>query len=489
MRHSEGYRRSRGGWEPTQRQREVLDALVDGQTNAEIAVRLGITVDGAKWHVGELLAQTGLADRQALASWWVEERARWLQPAFLPWLTGLRRLGLAVSLALLTTVALLGWLTWGRGGGGDVVKVPEEQSALDEGFISGGPIRASEPLFKDFLVELAVETGNGRSRVDLRDIKTGEKLGSVDAGYRPMVLVRKDAQELLVSSGLKPEAEGEGFYKVLQVYDLRGYSLQLKRTIETPDRINCTTYCQPMVLSRDERYVYYGKRTTAPECGAGGDASVCDVHAVVRIDLSREADDLEAFELRRGCGVPILSPAGESGVIAMCRGQYPVNGGWSVVLEPGREPRTFDFATSRLQIAHVTSAGEIAVIGESGAVTKEGTNGQRTTANVLPTDMGFGPRVFFFGTQDLGDDRLFIVFDDADFGPHDRKYGFVVFDLRTMKAEGHGRVPEALTYLPQGEWVFVLREGRVEVLDLKTGSLKVLTDSVGGGVEVLLPGE
>jgi hypothetical protein len=93
-----------------------------------------------------------------------------------------------------------------------------------------------------------------------------------------MVLVRQEAQELLVSSGL--DQSTPEFRKVLQVYDLRGYSLELKRTLDVPDRINCTTYCQPMVLSRDERYVYYAARTTAPECGTGGDAGVCDVHTI-----------------------------------------------------------------------------------------------------------------------------------------------------------------------------------------------------------------
>jgi len=487
MRHNEGYHRLRVDWQPTQRQREVLDALVEGKTNAEIAVRLGITVDGAKWHVGELLSQTGLKDRQALAIWWREERRVSRPPALLLTLMRPPRVLLPAGLAVIVSVALMGWLAWGRGGGGDV-DVSLENAGLDEGFLSGGPIGTSEPLFQDFVVELAVETGNGRSRVDLRDIQSGKLLGSVDAGYRPMVLVRKDAQELLVSSGLKPEAEGEGFNKVLQVYDLRDYGLKLKRTIEVPNRVNCTTYCQPMVLSNDERYLYYGARTTAPECGAGGDAAVCDVHTVVKIDMEDETFAPAFFELRRGCGVPILSPAGESGVIATCRGQYPVTGGWSLIIQPGEIPRSVDMPGSRLQVSHVTSTGDVALIAESGAVVKESPDGKRVTGVVLPTDLGYSPRVFHVGARDLTGDRLFIVFDDSDPGADDRKYGFAVFDLRTMEIEGYGRVPEALTYLPQGESVFVLREGRVDVLDLKSGSLRLLTDSVGSRVEVLLPG-
>ena len=108
MRHNEGYHRLRVDWQPTQRQREVLDALVEGKTNAEIAERLGITVDGAKWHVGELLAQTGCGDRQALARWWRGRREQsWLG---LMWPRGLwRRLMIAGTAGGLVLALAAGW--------------------------------------------------------------------------------------------------------------------------------------------------------------------------------------------------------------------------------------------------------------------------------------------------------------------------------------------------------------------------------------------
>ena len=43
-----------------------------GRTNAEIGQALGISADGVKWYVGELLLETGLANRRELASWWSE---------------------------------------------------------------------------------------------------------------------------------------------------------------------------------------------------------------------------------------------------------------------------------------------------------------------------------------------------------------------------------------------------------------------------------
>jgi DNA-binding CsgD family transcriptional regulator len=79
-------RRPRRNWRPNERQRQVLDLLVEGKTNAELAARLGITLDGAKWHVGELLAQTRCEDRQALVRWWRQRRegraTAWIIPAF-----------------------------------------------------------------------------------------------------------------------------------------------------------------------------------------------------------------------------------------------------------------------------------------------------------------------------------------------------------------------------------------------------------------------
>lgn len=66
----EGYHRLNGGWQPSAAERRVLDELDAGRTNAEIAVRLGVSPETVKSHVARLLANTGCADRQALAQWW-----------------------------------------------------------------------------------------------------------------------------------------------------------------------------------------------------------------------------------------------------------------------------------------------------------------------------------------------------------------------------------------------------------------------------------
>jgi len=55
-------------WTP--RQREVLDLLVRGQTNTQIAERLGISLDGAKWHVSEIITRLGVESRDEAAEYW-----------------------------------------------------------------------------------------------------------------------------------------------------------------------------------------------------------------------------------------------------------------------------------------------------------------------------------------------------------------------------------------------------------------------------------
>ncbi len=61
------------------RQREVLELIERGRTNAEIAEELGITLDGAKYHVREILAKLGVDSREeAVAAWrGGQSRRRW----------------------------------------------------------------------------------------------------------------------------------------------------------------------------------------------------------------------------------------------------------------------------------------------------------------------------------------------------------------------------------------------------------------------------
>ncbi len=58
----------------TPRQREVLALIAAGKTNAEIAEDLDISLDGAKYHVREILGKLGVESREEAAAAWREFR-------------------------------------------------------------------------------------------------------------------------------------------------------------------------------------------------------------------------------------------------------------------------------------------------------------------------------------------------------------------------------------------------------------------------------
>lgn len=58
----------------TPRQEEILSLIAAGHTNSQIAEYLGITLDGAKWHVSEIIAKFGVDSREdAVEAWRAQE--------------------------------------------------------------------------------------------------------------------------------------------------------------------------------------------------------------------------------------------------------------------------------------------------------------------------------------------------------------------------------------------------------------------------------
>jgi DNA-binding CsgD family transcriptional regulator len=70
MKLREGYRWTPRTWAPNVRQGAILNALLEGRTNAEIGRDLGISAGGVKWYVSQFLLETGLSNRRELARWW-----------------------------------------------------------------------------------------------------------------------------------------------------------------------------------------------------------------------------------------------------------------------------------------------------------------------------------------------------------------------------------------------------------------------------------
>lgn len=65
----------------TPRQSEVLELVREGLTNPQIAERLGISPDGAKWHVKEILWKLDVPSREEAARW-QREREESIPTAF-----------------------------------------------------------------------------------------------------------------------------------------------------------------------------------------------------------------------------------------------------------------------------------------------------------------------------------------------------------------------------------------------------------------------
>lgn len=113
--------RSRYTFDLSPRQREVLELIARGRTNAEIADALGISLDGVKWHVRELLGKLGVDSREEAADLWRDSRrpgAR-VQRLFPAVLAGLSwRVAAAGGVVFAAVVAaIVGYAAFGSGSG------------------------------------------------------------------------------------------------------------------------------------------------------------------------------------------------------------------------------------------------------------------------------------------------------------------------------------------------------------------------------------
>jgi len=79
MRKRTGTRVQREAFHLTPRQEEVVGLMAKGYTNAQIADALGITLDGAKAHVSEIISRLGVTTREeAVAAWQAAGRRSWM---------------------------------------------------------------------------------------------------------------------------------------------------------------------------------------------------------------------------------------------------------------------------------------------------------------------------------------------------------------------------------------------------------------------------
>jgi DNA-binding CsgD family transcriptional regulator/nitrite reductase/ring-hydroxylating ferredoxin subunit len=131
----------------TPREWEVLALLRERLTNEEIAQSLGISLDGAKYHVSQILSKLGVATREEAAAIALSERRRW----WAAWPLAAKIAGAATVVAAGAGLALLTWGVIRTSGDENIVAGPMDVGATDE-FQLGEPTRFEDSEGQGFWV-------------------------------------------------------------------------------------------------------------------------------------------------------------------------------------------------------------------------------------------------------------------------------------------------------------------------------------------------
>lgn len=153
----------------TKRQREVLELIARGRTNYEIAQRLGISLDGAKWHVREVLARLGVESREEAAERWRHERS-WLSrgSAAIGALLHFAPIRVAVlgAVSLATMGVVVGVIYFGRGGA-----EPADHEQTPTAAATPNSTATTTPTVVD---DLAPDTGNAMANKVIEVLQAGD---------------------------------------------------------------------------------------------------------------------------------------------------------------------------------------------------------------------------------------------------------------------------------------------------------------------------
>jgi DNA-binding CsgD family transcriptional regulator len=124
----------------TEREREVLRLLKQELTNEQIAARLGISLDGAKYHVSQILSKLGVSSREEAAALAESEERHGSRWAAVPIAFKLAGAAVVASAAVGLGVLAIGV----AGGGGEEDTTQRVEAASDWVYDLGGAPRIGE---------------------------------------------------------------------------------------------------------------------------------------------------------------------------------------------------------------------------------------------------------------------------------------------------------------------------------------------------------
>jgi DNA-binding CsgD family transcriptional regulator len=304
--------------ELTPRQEEVLGLIARGKTNREIAEALGLTLDGAKWHVREILSRLSVGSREEAVERWRERRS--IASRMKSWLGWPLAVGVGGAVVVVAGVAAVVALL--AGGDGEPAQpaavVPLEQPALTlaaagEGWSVSVDEAGGLPHARDAV--LAVRWDGIETEVDLVEVATGRVAARWDLGYRPTAILRPSRNEVLISHVPRGATAPAGEAELLKFsLDDPGAS---PITWQQPARTNLTVGLGPIALSGDERWLFY-IGSHYPDCFVDGRAVNCDRARVGVIDLERPGNPVAFQEVADACWRMSPDPAASDGIVVVC---------------------------------------------------------------------------------------------------------------------------------------------------------------------------
>jgi hypothetical protein len=265
----------------------VLDALVEGKTNAEIALALGISVAGVRWQVSEMLGKTGLDDRQALAVWWREGREAHGFRLWLPWLQFFQKRRVeTLAASVVGVVAIVAGVIIGSPSSSGRGLSADGPPGLDLGEVDQPATPTAEPSESD-LAQIDAVVLQWRQWSDSAGAWNGDVLRGGDQNAREPLSLGYGTTPVVSPNGrLIVHAERES--GEVTVYDLAAWT-PVVQVQTAPDVF--------MRVWSDDSSQAYGWREY---CSQPADRGICPVglqRDLWRVDLQRAgAERLAAFD-------------------------------------------------------------------------------------------------------------------------------------------------------------------------------------------------